>query len=322
MLPVSSSISLCRACLPLFVLGLSAGAAGQNGASLAERLGHSREARLLIVNADDVGMSHASNVAVFAGMEKGLISSGTIMVPCPWFLEAAAYAVAHPQAGFGVHLTHTSEWRVYRWRPILGPDQVPGLVDEYGYLWAGVRDLYAHGTPEQAEREARAQIETALAAGIDVTHLDTHMGALNYDPAYFPAYLRLARDYRLPLRMASQALLERMGAGHWRQALQDAGILCPDYLIHGERGEGEGVKDYWLRILHNLKPGVTELYIHPAVAGEEMRHITGSWQQRDTEYRLFLDDPDVRRVFREQAIDLVGYRQIRDLQRAETARRE
>jgi hypothetical protein len=282
---------------------------------LAERLGFKATDRLLIVNADDVGMSHAANAATIAGMQKGLISSGTIMVPCPWFEEIASYARQTPTADFGLHLTHTSEWKVYKWGPVASKAEVPGLVTPQGYLWPDIRSVYANATPEQAETEARAQIRKALDAGIDVTHLDSHMGALQYDMRYHQVYRRMAKEFDLPIRMGNQAILAKLGGGHLRAELDADGTVYPDYLIHDQRQQGEPVDTYWRRILSTLEVGVTELYIHPAVAGDEMQHITNSWQERDTEYRLFTEDASVRALLKERGVTVIGWRPLRDLQR-------
>ena len=290
-------------------------AASADTPSLAERLGFSSTDVVLIVNGDDVGVSHAANMATIASLEKGLMTSATIMVPAPWFPEIAQYAREHPEADFGLHLVHTSEWKGMKWGPVSGRTVVPGLVDPQGYLWPYLRQLYSHGTPAEAEIEARAQIRKALDAGIDVTHLDSHMGALQYADPWFQAYRRLAKEFDLPIRMGSQAALETIGAGHQRAQLDVDGIVYPDYLIHGERKPGESVDDYWRRMLEGLRPGVTELYIHAALPGEEMRAMTGSWQERAREYELFTTDPSIRELLDRKKVKRIGYRALRDLQR-------
>jgi len=283
--------------------------------TLAERLGFAATDRVLIINGDDVGVSHAANAATIDSLENGLMTSATIMVPCPWFPEIAAYARSHPQADFGLHLTHTSEWKGYKWGPVASKSQVPGLVDPQGYLWPDIASVYKNATTEQAYIEARAQVEKALAAGIDVTHLDSHMGTLQYDLKYYEVYRRLAKEYDLPLRMASQDVLAARGGEGLRKQLEEDGVLCPDYLIHGGRKSGESVTEYWHRMLKDLKPGVTELYIHAALPGEEMKFITNSWQERATEYELFTKDPEIRRLLESQNVKRIGFRPIRDLQR-------
>lgn len=284
--------------------------------SLAVQLGFSPTDKVLIVNADDVGMCYAANEATVRGMERGIITTGSIMVPCPWFLHIAEYARSHPKADFGVHLTHTSEWQHYRWGPVSDRCQVKGLIDPQGYLWRSIEQVYTHATPEQALVEGRAQIRKAMEAGIDITHLDSHMGTLQYSEKYFyEVYIPLAKEFDLPVRMGSQDLLAQFGYPDMRERVRREGILFPDYLIHGGRKPGESVTQYWKRVLRELKPGVTELYIHPALATEEMPHITGSWRERAEEFRLFTTDTEIRRIVREQGIHLIGWRPIRDLQR-------
>jgi predicted glycoside hydrolase/deacetylase ChbG (UPF0249 family) len=285
------------------------------GQSLAERLGFKSTDKILIVNGDDVGVSHAANAATIDALENGLMTSATIMVPCPWFPEIAAYAKAHPTADFGLHLTHTAEWKGFKWGPVASKSEVPGLVDPQGYLWPDVASVYKNSTPEQAHIEARAQIKKALAAGIDVTHLDSHMGALQYNDAYFQVYRRLAKEFDLPLRMGSQEVLAAGGGGDQRGQLDSDGVVYTDFLIHGSRKPGESMPDYWKRMLRELKPGVTELYIHAALAGEEMQHVTNSWKDRAAEHALFTRDPEIREILESQNVKRIGYRPLRELQR-------
>jgi hypothetical protein len=141
------------------------------------------------------------------------------------------------------------------------------------------------------------------------------MGALQYSEAYFQIYRRLANEFNLPIRMGSQDLLAANGGAHQRGQLDADGVIYPDYLITGGPPKGESITDYWKRILNSLKPGVTELYIHAAAAGEELQHITNSWKTRAEEYRLFTSDPEVRKILESQAIKRIGFRPLRDLQR-------
>ena len=193
--------------VPFFLLNATCGL-GADTPTLAERLGYNATDKLLIVNGDDAGMCHPANHATIECLEKGLMRSATIMVPCPWFPEIATYAKAHPEKDFGVHLCHTSEWGRYRWGTVAPREQVPGLLDPHGYLWREVQEVYAHATPAEALVEARAQIQRALAAGVDVvTHLDSHMGTLQLDPEYVKVYLQFAVEFDLPVRMASEETL-------------------------------------------------------------------------------------------------------------------
>lgn len=291
--------------------------------SLAERLGFSRTDKLLIINIDDVALSDAANAAAVDALEHGLATSASIMVPAPWFPEIAAFARAHPQMDLGVHLTHTSEWRGYRWRPVAGVSAVPGLVDAQGYLWSRVDSVYAHASPEEMEREARAQIEQARSAGMDVTHIDSHMDALYFERRYLAVYVTLARDHDLPIRLPSQDWLKSHGFGDLRQQLAAQGIVSPDYLIPGGYPAGASIKSVWLEVLSTLQPGVTEVYIHAALPTQEMRDITGDvpggWTERAAEYELFTHDRGIRVLLQRERIRLIGYRALRDLQRRERA---
>lgn len=294
---------------------VSASAPEPDKQSLAERLGFKPADKILIVNVDDVGNSHSANAAVIDAMESGLATSATIIVPGPWFPEIAEYARTHPNSDFGLHLTHTSEWKTCKWGPVASKSEVPGLVDGQGYLWPDIMSVYKNSSPEQAYIEARAQIKKALAANIDVTHLDSHMGALQYNENYFQVYRKLAKEFDLPLRMGSQDLLQAQGGGHQRGQLDADGILYPDYLIHGGRASGESMTDYWKRQLSGLKPGVTEAYIHASQPGDEIAHITNSWKDRAEEYRLFTKDEEIRKILESQNVKRIGYRALRDLQR-------
>ena len=304
--------------IPAAVFLLMHDSQAAQAASLAERLGYKPTEKLLIVNGDDSGMCHAANLATIECLEAGAMRCATIMVPCPWFPEIAAYAKGHPDKDFGVHLCHTSEWNRYRWSPVAPREQVPGLIDADGYLWHEVPDVYAHATPEQALIEGRAQIRRALAAGIDVTHLDSHMGTLQLNPGYVKTYLQLAVEFDLPVRMASQETLARLGHPELRDVFAAKGILFPDYFVYDELpNEKKGVRDFWLGIVRDLKPGVTELYIHAGMANDELKAITGSWQTRSQEYEVFTHDEEMKRLIAEQKITLIGYRPLRDLQRKE-----
>jgi len=286
--------------------------------SLAERLGYKATDKILIVNGDDTGMCHAANMATIESLEKGLMRSATIMVPCPWFPEIAEYARKNPDKNFGIHLCHTSEWGKYRWGPVADRDKVPGLIDPDGFLWRSVEEVYRNAKPEEALIEGRAQIKRALAAGIKVTHLDSHMGTLQLSPDYMKVYLQLAVEFDLPVRMASQQTMTRFGQPGLRGEFAAKGILCPDYFVYEElKNEKGNVKAFWLDIVKNLKPGVTELYIHAALPTEELKAITGSWPTRSQEYEVFTHDEDMKRLITDQKIILMGFRPILELQRRE-----
>ncbi len=284
--------------------------------TLAERLGYRATDKLLIVNGDDSGMCHTANFATIEALEQGVMTGSTIMVPCPWFLEIANYAKAHPEKDFGLHLCQTSEWQTYRWGPVAPRAEVPGLIDPDGYFWHETPQVYAKATPEEAYREARAQIQKALAAGVDVTHLDSHMGVLQYRPDYLEKYLQLAVEFDLPVRMASQETFEQNGQPGWRAKFAAKGILfTDDFVFDVKYKDAADVKPVWLKRLANLKPGITELFIHAGKPTDELKAVTGSWAIRSAEFEAFTHDAELRAQLERDGVKLIGYRAIRDLQR-------
>ncbi len=279
-------------------------------ATTAQRLGYPPEARLLIINADDFGMCHDENEATMEGLSGGLFTSSTILVTCPWFEEAAEFARNRPDADLGVHLTLTSEWDRYKWGPVVGRRAVPSLVDDRGYLWPDVPEVFANDRLDEAEAELRAQIEKARSAGIDVTHLDSHMGPLHLREDYHQIYLRLARDYRLPIRLTRRSAMHRMGFGGILAELDRLGILYPDNFYVGGPENPPETEQYWTKLMRELKPGVSEIYCHPALARNELRSCARDAEQREADFRFFTSEK-ARRVVADEAIELIGYKKLR-----------
>lgn len=286
--------------------------------TLTERLGYKKTDKLLIINNDDAGMCHAANTATIEGMEKGLISSATIMTPCSWSNEIIKYAKENPEKGFGVHLTLTAEWKNYRWATIASRHEVPGLYDQQGYMWKGVLEVYQASNTSEALIEGRAQIRKAMAAGVPVTHIDSHMGTYQYAPDYMYIYIQLAEEFNLPVRMPSASTIENMGAPAFRDICKEKGIVCPDFFIHEEFEDykTENVEEFWTDYIKSLKPGVTEIYIHAASEGDEIRAITGSAPKRIKELEFFTSNK-LRQLIEDEGIILISYRPLFELQRRE-----
>jgi hypothetical protein len=283
----------------------------QSKPTVAERLGFGREAKLLIVHADDVGMTHAVNAATIKALESGAVNSASIMVPCPWFPEIADYAKAHPEVDFGLHLTLTSERVYYRWGPVAPRDRVGSLVDENGYFW---HDWTAgtHIEPRDAEVELRAQIERAYAMGIRPTHLDSHQYRL-YDNGkeLFDVLLRVAHEKKLPFFVARDWFAER--------PYLESSLSPPDSVIDHTVTIDPGVRaeqwaDFYRAAIKNLQPGVTEFVIHVAFADEEMKAATreretwgAAWRQRDFDFFM---SAEFRELLRVEKIHLVTWREL------------
>ena len=172
------------------------------GQPLQVRLGYPDDAKVLILNADDLAVTHSEDVASFAALDQKLVTSATVMVPCPWFTEVADYAKAHPEADLGLHLTLTAEWQTYRWGPIASRALVPSLVGPDGYFYPNSAEVVKHAKLDEVEIEIRAQIERAKSMGLQPSHLDAHMHALYASAELFNVFLKVAREYKLPIRMA------------------------------------------------------------------------------------------------------------------------
>ena len=287
---------------------------------VVEQLGLPPDARAAIVHADDIGMCHAANVAFWEDHTAGIVTSGSVMMPCPWVPEMAAWCRAHSEADVGLHLTLTSEWVGYRWRPISTCDRASGLIDEDGYMWRSVEALHRHMDPDAAAAELRAQVALALESGIDVTHIDTHMGAVAH-PELALAYTALMREYRIPAmlpRLSAHDLEARGIDPRTGQAMAQAweqvaalGLPVLDRVL--DLAEGTAPEAY-RRGFDSLPTGLSHAIVHPAAPGYDVEAITRSAPQRIADYRMMLD-PALKAYVAEQGIYLVGYRQLRELMR-------
>jgi chitin disaccharide deacetylase len=277
--------------------------------TVAERLGHPRDAKLLILHADDLGVAHSENAASFEAFEKGMISSASIMIPTPWVTEVANYAKAHPDADLGLHLTLTSEWETYRWGSTAPRDQVPSLNDPDGTLPKGTRTVATRAKLDDVERELRAQIDRAYAIGIKPTHVDSHMGALFTTPELMATYVKVARSYKLPF--LGFIAPPRPGT----QATVTPQDIIPDtVLIADERVPTEQWKQFYLDAIKNLKPGLTELIVHLGYDDAELRAVTvnhpaygAAWRQRDFDV---LGSPEFKQALKDNGVTLVTWREI------------
>jgi predicted glycoside hydrolase/deacetylase ChbG (UPF0249 family) len=220
-----------------------------------------------------------------------------------------------------VHLTLNSEWQNWRWTPVLDPDAVPSLVDRDGFLWPDVSAVFNHAKIDQAEAELRAQIDKAIAAGIDPTHLDCHMGPLHLRADFHALYVRLARDYRLPIRVTPRPILQRLGLGHIVPQLDEAGIFYPDNFVIGGDRTPESASGYWNETIRKLPPGISEIYCHPAYASAELRAFAHDAAKREADFQYFTG-PAVRGLIAQQGLELIGYRRLRDAMRGERTRSE
>ena len=274
--------------------------------TLVERLGHEPDAKLVIINCDDLGSSRSANVATYDALRNGAGSSASLMVPCPWARDAAA---GYRGDDVGVHLTLNSEWETYRWAPIT---QAPSLLDGDGGFPRTIEDSWDHADLDEVRRELRAQVERAILWGFDVTHLDSHMGTLQLRADFFDAYLELAGEFSLPLRMGP-AGGERVVGFPYRELASAEGIVFPDHFI---LYSDVGGRRHAERALFDLRPGVTELYFHPAIDTDELRASHPDWAGRVEDHAFLCHDPSLRDLLDRAGARIIGYRELRDLQRS------
>ena len=285
--------------------------AQSGGKSLAEKLGYPRDSKLLMVHADDVGVTHSVNAATIKALDTGLVNSASLMVPCPWFPEIADYAKSHPAVDFGLHLTLTSERVYYRWSPVASNDKVPSLVDENGYFhhdWTATTRI----DPKEVELELRAQIDRAYAMGVRPTHLDSHQYRLYENGKdLFAVVLRLAHDYKLPVFVARDWFADHP---YLESSLTSADIVLDHTVTIAPSVPPEKWTEFYKTALKNLQPGVTEFVIHLAFADDEMKAATrerdtwgAAWRQRDFD---FFTSQEFRHLLQEQNIKLVTWREL------------
>jgi len=278
--------------------------------------------KTVILHADDVGMCHGANVAYLALFRAGRIDSGSVMVPCPWFPEIAAEARCDASLDLGVHLTLTSEWPAYRWGPISTRSPASGLMDGDGYFPPNVATLRATVKPEAALAEMRAQIDRALAMGIDATHLDTHMGAA-LAPEILPHTLDLAREYRLPL-LLPRAIDSYLGVLKLGEV--DRGLYADAFAMMSEAGmpvierfamtpNRDVTAENYSDIVVPGGEGITFVSLHPNAPGD-IEAITAAHPRQKPEWRIGeyqrFGDGTMQAVMDAHGVARSGFRVLRD----------
>jgi len=304
-----------KSALKLFILFLIQGIAFHSSgqASLVERLGYSKDAKLLIIHADDLAVAHSENQASFKALAGGQVSSASIMVPCPWLPEVADYVQRHPDHDLGLHLTLTSEWQPYKWGPVAPQGQVSSLVNDYGYFHDNCADLAKNAKLDEIETELRAQIEKAKSLGVEPTHLDSHMGCLFFTtPEIFGVYLKLGREYGIPVMIIGD-MLESLPAAFTDQITEDDIVIDHAFMANPPDYQS-GLAAFYSKVLHTLSPGVSIIIIHTAFDDPEMQGVTvnhpdwgASWRQADYD---FFTSAECRSILEKEGIKLVTWRAI------------
>lgn len=290
---------------------------------ILKKLGYPDDARLVIVHVDDVGMCQSSVQAFAELWELGTVSSGAVMVPCPWFQATVDWARRHPEVDLGVHGTVNAEWAGYRWGPISTRDPATGLLDDEGYFHHDTEDVWQQADPAAVQAEIAAQVERALAVGLDITHIDSHMGTILH-PKFMPGYLENLRRFRRPglLPRLPEGELIKMGT-----PIDDGNVHYFGELFRQLDAEGfpmiDAIADLPLDDPHDhigltkerlnaLSPGITHFLMHPAVDTPELRAMTPDWPSRVANYEAFRSR-EIRDFLRNGDFHVIGYRPLRDL---------
>ncbi len=274
---------------------------------LAVSLGYPAERPVLIVTCDDLGDTYASNCGVYDCLRRGLGTAGGLVVPGPWAREAAA---SYRGEDVGVHLTLNAEYDLLRWGPIT---HCPSLLDGDGGFPRTIEDLWEHGDTDEVRRECRAQVERAIYWGFDVSHLSAHLGALEQRPEFFDVALELAAEFRLPLRLPAAEGERRVGFPY-RALAAEAGVLSPDRVIRPPRGRGG--RRALEHLLAEVPPGVTEVILRPADDTAELRAVAWDWPARVDDHDVAVAGGGLAALAARAGVELIGYRQLRALQRA------
>ena len=287
-----------------------------------QKLGYSNTDRVVIIHTDDIGMCHASLQAFKDLWEFGTITSGAVMVPCPWFPAVAQMCRENPEIDMGVHATLNAEWEAYRWSPLSTRDPASGLLDAEGYFHQWQDAVYQNAKPEAVDAEVNAQIERALAAGIDVTHVDSHMGTI-MSPLFIQSYIQAAAIRRLPnmLPRIDAHGMEIIGMSDTElkvyepimNQLLEAGIPMLEGLLSMPLAEPnpDEQMDIAKDLLGDLPVGITHFVLHPSIDTAELRSICPDWESRVANYNTFMSD-ELKIFIEQEDIKLIGYRQIRD----------
>ena len=281
-------------------------------ATVAARLGYPADAKLLILHADDLGVAHAVDAASLDALERGVISSASVMMPTPWVTEVAAWARAHPDHDLGLHLTLTSEWTSYRWGSVAPANEVRTLLDSSGTMPSDTRPVAERAAVSEVERELRAQVARARAMGLQPTHLDSHMGALFTTPALYATFARVARSYRLPF------LATRLPDGTLPPGVDPArDVVLDTVIVAGPEVPRDRWAAFYLNVVRALKPGLSEIIVHLGRDDAELRAVTvdheaygSAWRQRDHDV---VNSPEFRKALADHRVVLVRWKDLHKL---------
>lgn len=282
-----------------------------------DTLGFDRNTKLLMIHADDAGLSHSENRATIQALNYGLVNSYSIMVPCPWFYEISEFALKYPNFDYGIHLTLTSEWNSYKFGPVLNQKEVPSLVDSQGYFYKTRQDVIEKAVLKELKNELCAQIDRALSFGLLPSHLDSHMYTLGASQEFLAVYREIGQQYKLPVMLNSELINQVSGISEHQLDLHNEVLIDRIYLGNFKDFKDGKLVDYYSDSINTLEPGLNMILIHPAFNDPEMQAITknhpnfgGAWRQIDLE---FFSSLTCKKLLKEQGIQMISFQEIKNL---------
>lgn len=288
-----------------------------------KKLGYTDTDRLVVIHTDDIGMCHASVQAFKDLWAVGTITSGAVMVPCPWFPAVAQMCKENPAMDMGVHATLNAEWENYRWGPVSAGEAVSGLRDEAGYFHQWHQAVYNNASAEEVDVEVNAQIEKALRADIDVTHVDSHMGTI-MNPKFIQSYVQAATKRLLPnflprldgvgVGMMGVSEEDKVAYAPIMEMLEGIGVPTMDGVLAMPLDQPNGQMETAKKLLGSLPVGITHFILHPSIDTPELRAIAPDWESRVANYETFMSD-ELKKFIESENIKPIGYRAIRDAMR-------
>lgn len=296
--------------ISIFSLIICTFSCAQSTADVIKKLGYSNQDKLLIIHADDLGVSHSVNIASIEAFEKKGITSASIMVPCPWFPHIAQYASAHPELCWGIHLTLTAEWDHYKWDGVSSSNEIGSILDDKNFMYASVAEVLAEYSLEEIKKELRAQIDRAIQFEVPLSHLDSHMGTLFSNEELFKAYLSMGNEYKLPILMPYNRIPKEWNVdalmGPYQVGVKQI-IMLP--------ASSDTWRDVYKSALEQIEPGINEMIIHLGKDNGELQEVMvdhidfgATWRQNDLDYIL---SEEFRNVLRDNDIHMISWKEIK-----------
>ena len=285
----------------------------QNYEGLVKKLGYSKNDKLLIIHADDIGLSNSVNKASFEALKNGYVNSGSIMMPCDYISDVGEFAIENPDIDFGLHLTVTSEWRDYKWNGVLQSNDTPSLINKKGELFKNIKKFVLNAEPLELKRELQAQIDLSKSIGIKPTHIDSHEGALFYDEDLFKVYLEIGEENKLPV------FVPKLVAVHFDENFpKPENVVVIENFYMARKGiEFDEWESFYLDILNNLNPGLSQLIVHLGYDNDEMKSISvdhpnfgSKWRNLDYD---IVSSNSFQEALKRNNIQLVTWKEIQNI---------